>query len=117
MATIRFVPNDQEIHVRDGMTILEAARRANVMIRTRCGGRAACLMCKIRLEDREDHTPLPKPNDKERRKLGASVDQGFRLACQTTCHGTLKVFVPEDPLQAAIRKQLERKKEGGDDDF
>lgn len=108
MANIIFYPFNKQIEVRDGITVLEAARLAKVPLRTRCGGRAGCLMCKIKLDNTLHH---PAPNDKELRKLGASTKEGIRLACQTKCKGSMHIFVPEDPLKAAIRKQLENQKE------
>jgi 2Fe-2S ferredoxin len=111
MAKVRFLPDDLTIEVRQGVTLLEAARRAKVHIRTRCGGNAGCLMCKVNIVDADGLQP-PKPN--EARKLGAMVQHGIRLACQTQCTVDMTVEIPEDPLKAAIRAQLARQKEEQD---
>lgn len=91
------------------MTLLDAGRRAGVSIRTRCGGRAACLMCKVNVE--RDHPGVTPPSLNERRKLGSDLERGIRLACQTRVAGNVTVNVPEDPLKAAIRKQLAKQQE------
>ena len=44
---ITFLPSGRTATVRAGTTVLDASRKAGVPIRTRCGGKAACLMCKV----------------------------------------------------------------------
>jgi 2Fe-2S ferredoxin len=109
-AQVTFLPDGKTINVRPGTTILDASRRARVQIRTRCGGKAACLMCKVIVQDTAQ-TSLAPCNQNERLKLGGLQEQGYRLACQAKVTGAVTVIVPEDPLKAAIRKQLERQKE------
>lgn len=111
MAKIHFMPDDKTIEVKEGITLLAAARHAKVTIRTRCGGVAGCLMCKVKIKEGQGLLP-PSPN--EERKLGSLIGQGMRLACQTKCTGEMTVHIPEDPLKAAIRAQLARQKEEQD---
>lgn len=106
---VRFWPYDRKALVRPGTTVLEAAKRARVSIRTRCGGNASCLMCKVTVED---GTGLNAPTDNERHKLGsAMLGQGWRLACQARAQRGCAVRVPEDPLKAAVRAQLAKQRE------
>ena len=103
---VRFMPDGHCIQVRAGTTLLDAGRRAKADIRTRCGGRAACLMCKVTAEDQRG---LEQPSRNERLKLGETLlQQGVRLACQARVCGPVTVIVPEDPLKAAVRRQLEQ---------
>jgi 2Fe-2S ferredoxin len=106
---ITFLPDDKSIQVRPGMTILEASRKARVHIRTRCDGKAACLMCKVIVPDQ---SALASMNQNERLKLGGMQDHGYRLACQAKVIADVTVTLPEDPLKAAIRKQLAAQREG-----
>lgn len=46
------------------------------------------------------------PEAKEIRKLGDWINSGYRLACQARAVSAVTVDIPEDPLKAAIRKQL-----------
>lgn len=63
-------------------------------------------MCKVQVDP--VHTAaLRPPSEAERRKLGALLHQGIRLSCQAVIQESLVVHLPEDPLKAAIRKQLE----------
>jgi 2Fe-2S ferredoxin len=107
---ITFLPNGKTIEVRPGTTVLDASRRARVQIRTRCGGKAACLMCKVAVNE-DESSGLSPINQNERLKLGGLQDQGYRLACQAKVVGKTTVTVPEDPLKAAVRKQLELQQE------
>ncbi|MNE70843.1 Na(+)-translocating NADH-quinone reductase subunit F [compost metagenome] len=104
---VRFVPMNKMIKVRRGTSVLRAAHEGRVTIKTRCGGNAGCLMCKIEV-DPEHASALTPPTDAERRKLGSLLEQGIRLACQASVCGQAEVRLPEDPLKAAIRKQLEQ---------
>ncbi|MFD3258839.1 2Fe-2S iron-sulfur cluster-binding protein [Paenibacillus lentus] len=107
---VRFMPQDKSVKVRPGTTVLRAARNARVHIATRCGGNAGCLMCKVEVEA-EHSQALSSPTSAEQRKLGPLLEQGIRLACQAKICGSAEVRLPEDPLKAAIRRQLERQQE------
>ncbi|UVI32381.1 2Fe-2S iron-sulfur cluster-binding protein [Paenibacillus spongiae] len=104
---ITFLPSGRKVAVRAGTTVLDASRKAGVAIRTRCGGKAACLMCKITTNG----AGLSPLSEIERRKIAGLDKQGMRLACQTKITGRATVEVPEDPLKAAVRKQLMRQAE------
>jgi len=109
-AYVTFLPANKKVQVHPGTTVLGAAAKAKVHIRTRCGGKAACLMCKVIVQS---GAGLAEPNLNERMKLGTSAEEGgFRLACQAKITGDVTVTIPEDPLKAAIRKQLEQQEEG-----
>lgn len=114
MIEVTFLPDNKKAKVRPGTTLLDASRRANVAIRTRCGGRAACLMCKVKV-DEANQACLTEPALNERNKLGNEVFNGTRLSCQARIKGNVTVTIPEDPLKSAIRKQLE--KQNQDDDW
>lgn len=45
-----FWPQGKKVKVRQGTNVLRAAREARLHIATRCGGQAACLLCKVRVE-------------------------------------------------------------------
>lgn len=109
---VTFNPDDKSIKVRPGTTVLDAAKRARVAIRTRCGGFASCLMCKVTVHDQSGLSPI---ESKEELKLGDLKDRSIRLSCQARITGDTEVLVPEDPLKAAIRAQLAKQKE--EDDF
>mgnify|MGYP001335397972 CR=1 FL=1 len=107
-AAVRFLPEGKTATVRPGTTLLEAAGRARAAVRTRCGGKASCLQCRVTVTDARGLSP---PSDQERRKLGKDqLRRGVRLACQAVVWGDVTAAVPEDPLRAAVRAQMERLK-------
>lgn len=107
-AAITFLPSGRTVKVKQGMTILEAGKKAGEAIRTRCAGKAACLMCKVVVQEQTGLSPV---NRIERLKLGDLADRNYRLACQSRIWADVKVEVPEDPLKAVIRKKLASRSE------
>jgi uncharacterized 2Fe-2S/4Fe-4S cluster protein (DUF4445 family) len=49
--TITFRPDEKEISVHSGATLLEAAGKAGIILNTVCGGKGACKKCLVALED------------------------------------------------------------------
>ncbi|MFS0722660.1 2Fe-2S iron-sulfur cluster-binding protein [Paenibacillus sp. 1P07SE] len=102
---VRFMPEDRTIRVKAGSTVMDAARLAGIAIRSRCGGKAGCLMCKV-----SDITPggqgLLPASELERRKLAGQLGEGIRLSCQARLGADAVIEVPEDPLRAAVRRRL-----------
>ncbi|HEM2032400.1 TPA: (2Fe-2S)-binding protein, partial [Listeria monocytogenes] len=94
--TITFLPQNKTIRLKAGVNLLSAARRAGVKIPTRCDGKAACLMCKVKVVS-DQLQALHPPTDAEQRKLGSLLEAGTRLACQAKVRGSVSVHVPEDP--------------------
>lgn len=108
LCEITFLPDRKKIQVRPGTTVFDAARKAQISIPSRCGGKAACLMCKIKVEQGNGLAPI-KQNEKL--KLGSWIDEGYRLSCQATILTDTTVSVPEDRLKAVIRAQLAKQRE------
>lgn len=111
--SITFMPDAKTIRVPRGANVLNSARQAKVTIRTRCGGRASCLMCKVKVKDT---TGLMPPNAKEINKLGHLLKEGFRLSCQAKIAKDVTVEVPEDPLKAVIRAKLKEARKNKEED-
>lgn len=108
---VTFWPSGRTVKVKPGTTLLDAARRANISIPTRCGGKAACFMCKVNVRPGSELQPI---SDNERRKLSGLEDH-IRLGCQAKVAGKVHVDVPLDPLRAAVARQLARQAEENDD--
>ena len=105
---VTFMPMNKTIVIRNGVSLLEAARKANIAIRTRCGGKAGCLMCKLK---QLSASGLSDPSEQEKRKLGSALAEGIRLGCQARITGDTIVEVPEDPLQATVRRLLQQQED------
>ncbi|MBJ6363514.1 2Fe-2S iron-sulfur cluster-binding protein [Paenibacillus sp. GCM10012307] len=105
---ITFMPDDITVSVLPGTTVFDAARKAGIPIRSRCAGKAGCLMCKV--TDLAG-SGLSAILDNEQRKLAGMEKSGIRLSCQAKIMGAAVVEVPEDPLRAAVRRQLAKQAE------
>lgn len=101
----QFWPQGKKVKVRPGTSVLRAAQKARIHIATRCGGQAACLMCKVQVEKGCEGALSPL-SPAEAGKLGPLAEEGIRLACQAKVIGNAEIHLPEDPLKAAVRKQL-----------
>lgn len=111
MPRITFEPDGKTVHVKKGLSVLQAARLHRVIIRTRCHGQASCLMCKVIVKDDRSVSGLSRPNHREELRLGQRLSEGYRLACQTIIQGDAVVTIPEDPLKAVIRARLEQQEQ------
>lgn len=114
--TVTFLPDNRSISVKPGVSLLEAVRRAGIVLPTRCGGKAGCMMCKVSVENGEA-AALRAPGDAERRKLGSLLEKGVRLACQAAVQGNVHIHIPENPLKAAVRRRLEAARRGEEDEL
>ncbi|MFC4777552.1 2Fe-2S iron-sulfur cluster-binding protein [Paenibacillus sp. GCM10023252] len=110
--SITFWPSGRKVSVRPGTTVLDAARRAGVPIKTRCDGKAACFMCKVTVRPGSQLSPIA---DNERRKLSGLHESGIRLSCQARIIGAAEVEVPVDPLRSVVERQLARQRAEQDD--
>jgi uncharacterized 2Fe-2S/4Fe-4S cluster protein (DUF4445 family) len=86
---IRFLPMGVEVDVERGMNLLDAASEAGVDINSSCGGKGTCHKCKVLVEGASE-TKSSEGID------ARSLEEGYRLACQTRALGDLSVFVPEE---------------------
>jgi 2Fe-2S ferredoxin len=111
LSEVTFWPDQKKIQVRPGTSLFTAARKARVTIPSRCGEKAACLMCKVKVELPNGLAPA---GQNERNKLGTMIDEGYRLACQATVFTDTTVSIPEDRLKAIIRAQLAKQQEEAD---
>lgn len=94
--------NRQKVSTKKNVTLLEAILKAKLPIATSCGGQGACHLC--RLSILKSDTPLPPPNDIEKKALGnVCLHAGMRLACQIKVEAPLSVEVPR------LRKKKRKK--------
>jgi len=69
-----FEPDDKEVLIHQGATLVEAASRAGIILTTPCGGKGTCRKCAVKLQP-----------------SGRTV-----LACQYLVHSDLRVTVPPE---------------------
>lgn len=105
MAKVKFVPIDREIELLPDETVLAAAQRTGVFIKSLCKGIPSCAECKVRLMEGEDHV-FP-PSRKEINLIGSCyfVDSS-RLSCQLRAFGDIVVDVSghEERVETHVKK-------------
>ncbi|MBI4800115.1 MAG: 2Fe-2S iron-sulfur cluster binding domain-containing protein, partial [Desulfarculus sp.] len=89
-AAVVFQPLGRRVAAAPGHTLLDLARAAGVALAGPCGGQGLCGKCQVRL----DLPDPPPPQPGEAAALGQAVEQGFRLACQTSLPQGGSVWVP-----------------------
>lgn len=84
--SVTFRPDDKQISIHQGATLLEAAGQAGVILNTSCGGKGICGKCKVSLH-------RDKPSD----------PAGEVLACQYRIQSDIVVDVPLDSKLFELR--------------
>lgn len=114
MANVIFHHADEQlknVSISEGQTILRAAKQGRVALQHRCGGKAQCTTCKVKIENQAGISP---PASKEIQRLGEqNIKQGMRLSCQTKVYTEVDAVIPEDPYKARIRALLAEQRNNG----
>ena len=87
---VTFLPDNKEIEVAAGKTLMEAADAAGITVESVCGGEGVCGQCKLQVvrgSARADKDSLSFFSADE-------ISKGYVLACQTRISEDLEVIVP-----------------------
>jgi len=100
LITVLFEPTGRKINVRPGISLLEAAHKAGVTIRSECGGKGACGKCRVMVPDKNAVTGITEDENKH-----LSIDQREwpkitedDLACAKPLWGAFSINVPAPSL-------------------
>ncbi|HWJ03812.1 MAG TPA: ASKHA domain-containing protein, partial [Verrucomicrobiae bacterium] len=88
--SIRFLPDNLTVQVPAGTTILTAASKAGIQLKSGCGGKGSCGACQVVLlagEVEVEGTGNLSPE---------KLEAGIRLACKTKAMGDLSIEVPPE---------------------
>ncbi|MFC1824551.1 ASKHA domain-containing protein [Thermodesulfobacteriota bacterium] len=110
-----FQPSGRRGTVDKGKTIKEASLELGVDIEGICGENATCGKCKIKIETgifekygvESKMDSLSPVSEGDRKCLSPDqIEEGYRLACQTSVQSDVVIFVPEESRtgQQVIRK-------------
>jgi len=86
---ITFLPGGRVVEVKEGDSLIKAARRAGVHINASCGGSGVCGKCRIVLENGSVQ------GGKSEKLSDADFAAGYRQACIAIVTGDATVRVPE----------------------
>jgi uncharacterized 2Fe-2S/4Fe-4S cluster protein (DUF4445 family) len=88
---ITFQSYGRSVYVLEGTKIIEAAARAGVTINTPCGGAGTCGKCQVKIT-----AGSKEPLEVDRNVFNEEqLKDGWRLACQTSIHSEMVVYIPE----------------------
>ena len=96
---VTFVPAQVTVWVEQGTTVLDASKRAGLIVAAPCGGRGVCGSCAVRLVSGH----LSDPDDVERKSL-CNAPGDVRLACRARVDGPCEVrpLLAESPAEPAV---------------
>lgn len=99
-----FLPDQKEMEVEHGTTIMEAAQEAGVYINSLCGGEGVCGKCRVQVTEgniRADKNSISFLSKEE-------VMEGYVLACQAKVYGDMEVVIPPESRLEAEQILLEQ---------
>jgi len=114
--TVIFQPSGRRGKIKEGETLLEAARSLGVEIESICGEKKTCGKCKVQVEegyfekygvDSKMSNLTEWTPDETRMLSSAEKENKYRLSCLSRVQGELLVFVPEESRggQQVVRKK------------
>jgi uncharacterized 2Fe-2S/4Fe-4S cluster protein (DUF4445 family) len=109
---VTFEPSGRAVFVLEGTRLLEAAGRAGMTVETPCGGAGTCGKCRVRIT-----AGASEPNTRDAEFFSETeLDDGWRLACQTSICGETIVSIPASSRFADRHQILAEAHEQTDDD-
>ncbi len=107
---VKFVPQNVEVDIPPGKSVLHVAQDHGIYIKSVCKGVPSCAECRVRIVDGE-HNVLP-PGSEELSLIGTGhfIDRR-RLSCQLKCFGDIVVDMTEQiaKSQGLITGQKKKK--------
>ena len=89
---VTFQPEGRTFTIKKGMTVLEAAHKAGLVLRNPCGGHGKCGHCRVQIVE---GTTEPTAEDRIHIDEG-DLKESFRLACQAVLHSDALIIVPPE---------------------
>lgn len=97
---VKFMPQDIEVEIKPGQTIMEVAHANGIVIHSTCNGLPSCAECRVRVIDGDWNTNPPSRKELGLIGTGYYIDQR-RLSCQTLCFGDVTVDTSEQQAKFA----------------
>ena len=89
---------DTRIQVNAGENLLEALQKNGVVVPAPCGGHGTCGKCRVQVLSGQAGEVQPE----EEKRLGAELEDGWRLACRVKCQDDLTILVPQADVDARV---------------
>ena len=82
MPKVTFLPDGNEIEVKEGTSILEAAKKVHAQVGYACGGVCACSTCHVYVKEGLDDLTEAKDREEDILDKAFDVRSSSRLGCQ-----------------------------------
>ena len=89
---VHFLPDNKDVDVASGSTIMEAAEKAGVFINSLCGGNGVCGKCRVQVRGGKIQADTSAISFLS----GEEVREGFVLACQAKVTGDMEIVIPPE---------------------
>lgn len=104
--SVLFLPDNIEVKITSGSTLIQTAAKAGITLRGACGGKGACGRCKVQVNSGNvTLTGTGKITPEE-------AAAGWVLACQAVPEGNVTVFIPEVSRLIEHRVLLDERQSG-----
>ncbi len=108
---VKFLPQDIELEIESGQSVMEVAHKNGIFIKSVCNGVPSGAECRVKLVEGEQN--VMSPSNKELGLIGTGyfIDQR-RLSCQLKCFGDVAVDLSEqiEKQKTAPKKVLGNRK-------
>uniref|UniRef100_A0A7C2HU81 DUF4445 domain-containing protein n=1 Tax=Ammonifex degensii TaxID=42838 RepID=A0A7C2HU81_9THEO len=105
-SVVFFLPDELEVEIDAGQTLLQAAAQAGITLRGACGGKGVCGRCRVQVKSGE------VTRDGAGKITPEEAEAGWVLACQAVPAGKVAVFIPEASRLAEHRVLLAERQAG-----
>jgi len=95
MPKVIFLPDNFEVEIEDGGTILDAAELFDIPLKHDCGGSCQCGTCHVIIEEGGESLGPMSPEEEDTLDRAAELSNESRLACQCEVWGDVAVTIPE----------------------
>jgi ferredoxin len=97
---VKFLPQDVELDIEQGQTVMDLAHKNNIPIRSTCNGMPSCAECRVKVLDGDWNVNPPSRKELSLIGTGYYIDQR-RLSCQMLCFGDITVDTTEQVEKSA----------------
>jgi 2Fe-2S ferredoxin len=97
---VKFVPQNIELEIKPGQTVMGVAHENGVVIRSTCNGMPSCAECRVKVVDGDWNINPPSRKELSLIGTGYYIDQR-RLSCQMLCFGDVTVDTTEQIEKSA----------------
>ena len=100
MAKVNFYPQDKSIIVEEGLTILQAARKAGIVIESPCNGAGTCGKCRVRLDEESLNNVV---TGGKCHLTKSEEEQGYVLSCEAKIYGDIRVGISNSQRSSTLK--------------